>query len=136
MKKRILYCLLPIVTLILELLPCGAVCTFSNPTGAPWRKTFSYFSLIPFGYANVAPLLTALVTCGVLLLLAVYLFTGSRRVLTGTAVTLGVGTVLSLGPLYFGWHNFSAVGGLITLTLLAELCLLLLAARPRTPAAE
>ena len=48
MKKRLLYVLLPIVTLILEILPYGAVCNFANPEGEPFRKTFSYFDLIIF----------------------------------------------------------------------------------------
>ena len=55
MKKRLLYLILPLVTVILELLPYGAVCNFMNPEGDPWRETFSYFSLTPFGYANFAP---------------------------------------------------------------------------------
>lgn len=49
MKKRFLYLIFPAVALILEILPFGAVCNFANPDGEPWRETFSYFSLTPFG---------------------------------------------------------------------------------------
>ena len=66
MKKRLLYLFLPIVTLILEILPYGAVCNFANPEGKPWRMTFSYFDLTPFGYANFAPFLTAITEAPVL----------------------------------------------------------------------
>ena len=62
MRKRMVYCILPVAALVLELLPWGAVCNFANPNGAPWRRTFSYFSLIPFGYANVGPFLTGVLT--------------------------------------------------------------------------
>ena len=79
MKKRSLYLLLPVITLILEILPYGAVLHFGNPEGEPWRKTFSYFDPTPFGYANFAPLLTAVITCVVFVLLAVYCLTGKRR---------------------------------------------------------
>ena len=59
MKKRALYLILPIVTLVLECLPFGAVCNFALDQGETVRKTFSYFDPVPFGYANFAPLLTA-----------------------------------------------------------------------------
>ena len=63
MKKRLMYLALPALTLILEILPYGAVCNFANPEGEAWRRTYSYFDLTPFGYANFAPLLTAFLTC-------------------------------------------------------------------------
>ena len=102
MKKRLLYLLLPIITLILEILPYGAVCNFANPEGKHWRRTFSYFDLIPFGYANITPLLTAAVTCIILILLLVYLFTGITKTITATKIFLCIGVALSLCPLVFG----------------------------------
>ena len=66
MKKRFQYLLLPIITLILEILPYGAVCNFAPSPTERIRKTFSYFDLIPFGYANFAPFLTAIITCAIL----------------------------------------------------------------------
>ena len=127
MKKRLLYLILPIVTLILEILPYGAVCNFANPEGDPWRKTFSYFDLTPFGYANFAPFLTAITTCVMLVLLLLYLFTGKTKTITSTKVFLCVGVVLSLCPLLFGTNFFSVVGALITTSLIAELVLLFVA---------
>ena len=124
MKKRCLYLLLPIITMILELLPYGAVCNFARPEGEPWRKTFSYFDLTPFGYANFAPFLTAIITCVILGLLLVYLFTDSYRTIRVTRALLGIGTVLSLCPLLYGVHFFSVVGGLISISLIVELIFL------------
>ncbi len=129
MRKRMVYCILPVAALVLELLPWGAVCNFANPNGAPWRRTFSYFSLIPFGYANVGPFLTGVLTVGALALLLVFLLTGKRPLLLWVKILLGVGVVLSLCPLLFGVRFFSAVGALITAALLAEWVWLLLAER-------
>ncbi len=129
MKKRLLYLFLPIVTLILEILPYGAVCNFANPEGDPWRKTFSYFDLTPFGYANFAPFLTAITTCVILALLLAYLFTGKTKTITVAKALLCVGAVLSLCPLLFGINYFSIVGALITASLIAELVLLLVVAK-------
>lgn len=121
MKKRCLCLVLPILTLLLELLPYGAVCVFANPEGEPWRETFSYFDLTPFGYANFAPFLTALLTCVVLLLLAVYCLSGKLPLVQAARALLVVGCVLSLCPLLFGIRCFSVVGLLITLSLVGAL---------------
>jgi len=124
MKKRLLYLLLPIVTLGLEILPYGAVCNFANPEGEPWRKTFSYFDLTPFGYANFAPLLTAILTCAILLLLFLFCIKGSRRMAIMAKNLLYAAIIISLGPLAFGITYFSLIGALITISLVAELLLL------------
>jgi len=67
-KSRKNICLIVILAVvILELLPYGAVLNFGNPDGEPFRKTFSYFSLTPFGYANLAPFMTAVLSVVILL---------------------------------------------------------------------
>mgnify|MGYP003300393206 CR=1 FL=1 len=129
MKKRILYLLLPVVTLILEILPYGAVCVFATSPTERIRETFSYFDLTPFGYANFAPFLTALVTCIILILLLVYLFTQKPRTVSVAKVFLCIGVILSLCPLLYGIDFFSVVGALISASFIAELVLLLVAAK-------
>lgn len=124
MKKRLLYLILPVITLILEILPYGAVCNFANPEGEPWRKTFSYFDLTPFGYANFAPLLTAIITCLIFVLLVIYCIKGNVRTAIKAKNILFVAVAMSLGPLVFGITYFSLVAGLITLSLITELLLL------------
>ncbi len=123
MKKRWLYLIFPFMTLILELLPYGAVLNFSNPEGEPWRKTFSYFSLVPFGYANFAPFFTAVITCIILVLLVIFCVTGKSRFALIARNILWVCIVFSLGQLVFGIRYLSVVGMLITLSLGAELLL-------------
>ena len=129
MKKRLLYILLPIVTLILEILPYGAVCNFANPEGEPFRKTFSYFDLTPFGYANFAPLITAVITCIVFLLIVIFCITGNPMWAHKARNILCIGAVFSLGPLVLGVRFFSIVGALITVSLVAELLVIQFALR-------
>lgn len=120
MKKRWMHLLLPVVALVLELLPYGAVCNFANPEGLPWRRTYSYFDLTPFGYANFAPFLTAVFTCVVIALLLVYLFVGTRLWASIAKKLLAVTFALSLCPLVLGITYYSVVGLLITWCLFAE----------------
>lgn len=124
MMKRIWVLLLPIATIVLEIIPYGAVLNFGSPDGLTRRETFSYFSLMPFGYANFAPLLTSIATCVVIALLIVYCFIGRYAVIKITKILLLVATVLSLCPLIYGISYFSIVGGFITAALLSELVLL------------
>lgn len=124
MKKRLCYLIFPIITLALEFLPYGAVCNFSNPEGAPWRKTFSYFSLTPFGYSNFAPLITAVITCLIFALLIIFCVKGNTRLAIIAKNASYVATVISLCPLALGMSYFSFVAGLITLSLIAEALLL------------
>ena len=124
MKKKFLYLIFPIVALILEILPYGAVCNFANPNGDPWRKTFSYFDLTPFGYANFAPFLTAITTVAIFILLLIYLFADKQWIITATKFLLYVGIILSLCPLLYGISFFSIVGALITVAFVAEIVML------------
>lgn len=124
MKKRLLYLILPVITLVLEILPYGAVCNFANPDGGPWRQTFSYFDLTPFGYANFAPFLTALATCLIFVLLVVYCVNGKVAIAGAAKKLLVVAGLLSLGPLLLGISYYSLEAGLITLSLFGELLFL------------
>ena len=124
MKKRFVYLVLPIITLILEVLPYGAVCIFASSPTDRIRETFSYFDLTPFGYANFSPFLTALITCLIFILLLIYWLKGNVVFAIKAKNILYVATVMSLGPLVFGLSYFSVVGALITTCLIAELLLL------------
>ena len=129
MKKRFMYLILPIITLILEILPYGAVLNFANPEGEPFRETFSYFSMMPFGYANFAPLITAIMTCVILVMLVLFCFKGKENMAMKAKYVTGVAMVISFGPLLYGVKSFSVVGLLISLSLIAEYILLLVKER-------
>lgn len=115
--KKSLFVVLPLATLILELLPNGVVLNFANPEGEPWRRTYSYFSLTPFGYANVGPFITAILTCILLVLVAVYLSKPRNGLNTAILNVSGFATAASLMPLMFGFDYITVIGVIITLLL-------------------
>ncbi len=117
MKKKIILSLSIVLTLILELLPYGAVLNFGNPDGEPWRKTYSYFSLLPFGYANFGPLITAILTCILIILIIIGWFKYSRGLNIAIMYVSGFATVTSLLPLFLGINYISVIGISITVLL-------------------
>ena len=117
--KRIGLVLLSISAVILELLPYGAVLNFANPEGEPWRKTFSYFSLTPFGYANFGPFITALLTCVLLILTGIAFFKHGKGLNTAIMNVSAIAALVSLSPLLYGIIYVSAVGVAVTVILFA-----------------
>ena len=131
MKKRIRILILPLIALILEILPYGAVCNFMLPSAdgtsvGRFRELYSYFDLTPFGYANFAPMITAVLTCVLVLLIVIYCFTGRPGLFNTIRTFVWICTVISLGPLVLGIRFYSVIGGLITMAFIAELVLLFL----------
>ena len=116
MKKRFLYLVLPIITLILEVLPYGAVCIFASSPTDRIRETFSYFDLTPFGYANFAPFIVALLTCALTVMIVVSLVS-KKPMRTPILTVSAIATVLSLAPLLYGISFFSIVGAFISVAL-------------------
>ncbi|MBQ0098004.1 MAG: hypothetical protein KBS62_03610 [Oscillospiraceae bacterium] len=116
--KKIRLLLLPVITIVLEILPFGAVCVFASSPTERTRETFSYFSLVPYGYANFFPLITAILTC-VLFILAM-ISIKKPNVKTAVFVLALIATIVSLLPLIYGVDYYSIVGCLITITLAIE----------------
>ena len=113
--------LLPLLTFILEILPWGAILNFiDNPASELRRETYSYFSLMPAGYANFGPLLTGILTIVLLLLLITYLFTKQIKVLYIIVIVSFISVVTSLIPLILGLNFYSLIGLFISLTLIIE----------------
>ena len=116
MKRKILLLCAVLTALVGEIFPYGAVCLLANPEGVHYRYTYSYFDLTPFGYANFAPLLVALLTCVLLFLILLSLFTA--RPLHACVRFLSIGTaLLSLCPLLLGVAYFTPLGALTILLL-------------------
>lgn len=116
-KRRIWPAILSLITIILELLPTGAVLNFAKSPTEEVRKTFSYFSLVPFGYASFGPLLTAVATCALFVLALVYLLSGKCRPAVGAVSAVAL--VCSLLPLISGLRYFSVTGAAISVVLAA-----------------
>lgn len=117
--KKSLFVILPLVALILELLPYGAVLNFANPDGEPWRRTYSYFSLTPFGYANFGPLITAILTCILLVLVVVYLFKSHKCLNIAIMNVSGFATATSLLPWMFGFSYITVISAIVSVLLAA-----------------
>ena len=118
MKKKMITLALLLSALILEILPYGAVCNFANPEGESWRKTYSYFSMIPYGYGDFGPLITALLTC-VLLVIIILSILLKKDWSKSISIISAIATLTSLAPLMFGISSFSLVGAMISACILA-----------------
>ena len=118
MKKKIITLALLLSALVFEILPYGAVCNFANPEGEPFRKTYSYFSMIPYGYGDFGPLITAILTC-ILLVIIVLSILLKKDWSKSISIISAIATLTSLAPLMFGFSNFSIVGAMISACILA-----------------
>ena len=116
--KRIFALSAALLALALEIMPYGAVCNFATPPGEPpLRLTYSYFSLIPFGYAHFSPFIVAMLTCALTVMLFVYFFVG-QRMRKPVLIVAAAAALLSLAPLLLGLSYYSLVGALITVCLI------------------
>lgn len=119
--KKIALAIIPIVAIILEILPYGAVLNFAKAPeagGGVYRETDSYFSLNPFGYANFAPFIAALLTCLILIFALLFLFAGiGGKAIKITAI---IACLISLCPLLLGISYFSVIGAIISVLLCVE----------------
>ena len=124
-KYKIMLTVSVAVSIILEALPFGAVCNFATPEKTI-RQTFSYFSLTPYGYANIGPFITACLTC-ILLLLSVLMFTKLPDRIRKIASAIScISVVTSFMPLFFGIDYYSVVGGFISAMMIIQLVILMI----------
>ena len=118
MKSRKYICLIIITAVvILELLPYGAVLNFARPPeeGGAFRETFSYFSLTPFGYANFAPFVTAVLSVMILLHIVVALIGKTKNLWKGIRLESAITSIISFMPILYGFESYSGVGFAITI---------------------
>ncbi len=115
--KKILLTVFSLSALVLELLPNGVVLNFANPEGDPFRSTYSYFDLTPFGYANFGPFITAILTCVLIVLVTVYCIKPMKWLNTAMLNVAGIATAASLMPWMFGVRYITVIGVVITVLL-------------------
>lgn len=120
------------VALVLEALPFGVAMVFAAGPTERIVETYSYFSPLPLGYANVAPMLTGIMTAVATLLGVVVLARpnsafGFRR----AALLCGIAALLSsVLPLFlFGSVSMTAVSYAVSGAILLSVCLLAAAGR-------
>lgn len=109
---------LSVLLIVLELMPGGAMLRFGSPEGDPTVQTYVYFSLIPYGYANFGPFWTAILSCALLVLECIALFTKSKQLFAPITVLSALALFCSLLPLFFGLGTW--LGGIISLIILAK----------------
>lgn len=131
--KRLRLLALPLIALVLEAMPFGAVMIFAvqGDDGSldRIRRTVSYFSLTPFGYANFGPLLTALLSC-LMLALTVWLCVRPAAGVYKAVLTVNaLAVITSLLPLFLGTAFYSLTGAAISAALTAQLLYLLYSKR-------
>lgn len=117
MKKNLwLLPLLSAAAVVLEALPCGAVLRFASPEETVVR-TYSCFSLVPFGYANFGPFLTAMCSCILLICTVVFAVRKGPKLRRTVVYLSAAAVVLSLTPLLYGVAYYPFVAGLISVLL-------------------
>lgn len=127
MKKKtyITSLIVACVIIVLESLPYGAVLNFGQPASDGsiefLRKTYSYFDLTAFGYANFGPFLTAILSCVLLSLIAISIFIHKRVLFEKSYIISSAALLTSLMPLQFGIKSYSTCGLAISILLAAEI---------------
>ena len=120
-RKRSFFLLaITILTLILELLPYGAVLEFAHMspelTLSYYEQHFSYFDPSVYGYGLFGPLLTAVSTCILAVFAVVAVFLEGRAVRIALRLASLLTLLFSLTPMLTGCY--SPVGMAISALLL------------------
>jgi hypothetical protein len=106
MKKVISICCM-LIAIILMTLPYGVSMTFGPSPTERVTKYFSYFSMVPVGYGNWFPVITALLSIFVLFLLLV----GIRRVNTRRTVQVCLSICIIVSVLSLLVFNSASIVG-------------------------
>jgi transcriptional regulator with XRE-family HTH domain len=107
-------------TLVLQSLPHGVVLIFSDGPDVRIRQTFSYFSLIPFGYANFFPLITAIFTAVIFVLsIVAFIKNYSVKRVQNAAFICAIITVIfsTLSWIMFGSQYVTGIGIAVSILL-------------------
>ena len=111
-KKNMIILAVLLVIFVLEILPYGAVLNFADDGDKVLKQTYSYFDLIPYGYANFGPFITAILTCVLILMNVVNLFIGGKKMQSAIKILMCAALITSLFPLMIS--SYSVLGGIIS----------------------
>ena len=114
------------IALVLEILPIGAVMVFATSPIERTVEVYSYFSMLPVGYANFAPLSTGILTILIILLGVIVLFKFDKA--ASIRKTIFVCSIISLlfsiVPLFlFGTVGMTAASYAVSCAILLSICL-------------
>ncbi len=96
-KRKLILTFTFAVAVVLELLPFGVMCNFSDGEQTVLRR-FSYFSMVPYAYGCMLPLVAAILSVAALVLSIVYLTPKSagRRAVAVPWIIVAVAAAASL----------------------------------------
>lgn len=114
--KRFLQILFTAAALALMIFTKAAVLVTAPGPDVRVRSFYSYFSPIPFGNAMFPPLITAVLTC-VLLILG-FAALKNKKAQIALCILAPITFIVSLLPLLYGIRYYSLLGGCISLALL------------------
>lgn len=117
-KRKLLSLIILVIILVLELLPYGAVMSYTQPEVGTMTKTLSCFSLISFRQGNVYPLITAILTCIMLVLSLIYFVKPIASLGLIMKAILLVSILTSIAPIRY--LLYSVGSGAISALLIAE----------------
>lgn len=125
-KNTFKYLLILIGILILEIIPCSAVCVYGNLTDAGLieRVTnyYSSFSLVPLGNANFAPFVTGILTCLLIVITGAGVLMKKKKIIDFSRIITGITAIISALPLLILMYSWASL--LITTLLCAQYIIL------------
>lgn len=127
MKRKSAMTLISFLVIVLEIIPTGVVCLFSDDNGVTIKKTFSYFDLTPYAYGDFAPLITALLSCLTLILCIVYCLQGRRSINSAISIFSLFAAFISVTPIIY--DTYTIVGVIISAGLMTTFTLSVLEKR-------
>lgn len=135
-KRKLILTFTFAVAVVLELLPFGVMCNFSDGEQTVLRR-FSYFSMVPYAYGCMLPLVAAILSVAALVLSVVYLtpkIAGRRAVAVPWIIVAvaAVASVASVLHILLRWEWRTLPGALIAAVLVAGTALAVFASRKET----
>lgn len=133
-KRKLILTFTFAVAVVLELLPFGVMCNFSDGEQTVLRR-FSYFSMVPYAYGCMLPLVAAILSVAALVLSVVYLtpkIAGRRAVPWIIVAVAAASSLASVLHMLLRWEWRTLPGALIAAVLVAGTALAVFAARKET----
>lgn len=128
--------MLQCVALVLEILPIGSVMVFAPSPDERVTRIYSYFSLLPVGYANVTPMLTGILTIVIIVMgiIAVFKFDKSSKLRKVAFICSVISFLFSIIPLFlFGMVGMTVASYAVSGAILLSICLQAVANRKNNP---
>lgn len=128
-KNKVYYLaaiMLQCAALILEILPVGVVMVFAAGPDERITEIYSYFSLLPVGYANVTPMLTGILTVVIIVLgvIAAFKFDVASKLKKAVFICSVLSFLFSIIPLFlFGKIGMTAASYTISGAIFLSICM-------------